>query len=272
MNCVICGKPGCQSRAKVGWLCRDCIKACGGHIKWMTIRNMPVEEIRIAVEAYSRDGDAVFETRSIFTAEEKKAMREQIARALSGDRRLDKYILIDSQNRTVRFPQVSIKTLGTKAVSKQSYPYTDILGWELIENGSTVTKGGLGAAAVGGALFGGAGAVAGGIVGRKKTDSVCKDLRLKVTLRSLERPAAFIDFVLSPVKTTSTQYAKAQETAHKVMSLLQVVYEEGQRGKGSSSEGASSSADEIRKYKGLLDDGIITEEEFEAKKKQLMGI
>ena len=33
-----------------------------------------------------------------------------------------------------------------------------------------------------------------------------------------------------------------------------------------------SNADEIRKYKGLLDDGIITQEEFDAKKKQLLGL
>lgn len=34
----------------------------------------------------------------------------------------------------------------------------------------------------------------------------------------------------------------------------------------------NSPADEIRKYKALLDDGIITKEEFETKKKQLLGI
>ncbi len=33
-----------------------------------------------------------------------------------------------------------------------------------------------------------------------------------------------------------------------------------------------SEADEIRKYKKLLDEGIITQEEFEAKKKQLLGL
>ena len=33
-----------------------------------------------------------------------------------------------------------------------------------------------------------------------------------------------------------------------------------------------SSADEIRKYKELMDEGIITEAEFEAKKQQLLGI
>lgn len=35
---------------------------------------------------------------------------------------------------------------------------------------------------------------------------------------------------------------------------------------------APSGADEIRKYKQLLDDGIITQSEFDAKKKQILGI
>lgn len=33
-----------------------------------------------------------------------------------------------------------------------------------------------------------------------------------------------------------------------------------------------SSADELLKYKSLLDDGVITQDEFEAKKRQLLGI
>jgi hypothetical protein len=33
-----------------------------------------------------------------------------------------------------------------------------------------------------------------------------------------------------------------------------------------------SEADELKKYKDLLDSGIITQEEFDAKKKQLLGL
>ena len=33
-----------------------------------------------------------------------------------------------------------------------------------------------------------------------------------------------------------------------------------------------SNADELAKFKSLLDSGIITQEEFEAKKKQLLGL
>ena len=35
---------------------------------------------------------------------------------------------------------------------------------------------------------------------------------------------------------------------------------------------AASGADEILKYKGLLDAGIITEEEFNVKKAQILGL
>ena len=34
----------------------------------------------------------------------------------------------------------------------------------------------------------------------------------------------------------------------------------------------ASTADELKKYKELLDSGVITQEEFEEKKKQLLGL
>ena len=42
--------------------------------------------------------------------------------------------------------------------------------------------------------------------------------------------------------------------------------------KSSNSDSGGSGADEIRKYKELLDDRIITEEEFNKKKKELLGM
>jgi len=40
----------------------------------------------------------------------------------------------------------------------------------------------------------------------------------------------------------------------------------------STSPSPASGADEIKKYKELMDSGIITQEEFEAKKKQILGL
>lgn len=35
---------------------------------------------------------------------------------------------------------------------------------------------------------------------------------------------------------------------------------------------SQSSADELKKFKDLLDSGVISQEEFDAKKKQLLGL
>lgn len=40
----------------------------------------------------------------------------------------------------------------------------------------------------------------------------------------------------------------------------------------SASTQAANPVDELRKYKQLLDDGIITQTEFDTKKKQLLGL
>ena len=41
---------------------------------------------------------------------------------------------------------------------------------------------------------------------------------------------------------------------------------------GTAPQAALSPMDELKKLKGLLDEGIITQEEFDAKKKQLLGL
>ena len=43
-------------------------------------------------------------------------------------------------------------------------------------------------------------------------------------------------------------------------------------GKGAVEATAVSNAEELKKYKELLDGGVITQEEFDAKKKQLLGL
>lgn len=56
--------------------------------------------------------------------------------------------------------------------------------------------------------------------------------------------------------------------------IHELTKEEWEKEKTKSSRGSDniSSADELKKFKDLLDSGIITQEEFEAKKKQLLGL
>ena len=58
---------------------------------------------------------------------------------------------------------------------------------------------------------------------------------------------------------------------HSIISKLLIDRQE-KSSKNDSFEGKSTAADELKKYKELLDGGVITQEEFDAKKKQLLGL
>ena len=65
-----------------------------------------------------------------------------------------------------------------------------------------------------------------------------------------------------------TFYLMSQrEKAHKVLCDLI-----NDRRKNTSIENHQSNADELKKFKDLLDSGVITQDEFDAKKKQLLGL
>lgn len=124
------------------------------------------------------------------------------------------------------------------------HDYTDLVSYEYLEDGGTVVSGGIGNAIVGGALFGGVGAVVGAATGKKKQSEFVNSMKIRLTVNSMKNPTEFID--MNPVrirmKRSSGQYRKN-----------------------------SDPADEILKYKRLLDAGAITQEEYEAKKSSCLG-
>lgn len=61
---------------------------------------------------------------------------------------------------------------------------------------------------------------------------------------------------------------KETEKAEQLKALIESKRHQQPKGNAQS----SSAVDEIKQFKSLLDDGIITQEEFDAKKKQLLGI
>ena len=156
------------------------------------------------------------------------------------------------------------------------YNYDDIIDFELLEDGTSVTRGGLGRAAVGGLLFGSTGAIVGGITGGKKAKQKCTSLMVKITVNNIHAPVVYIKLITAPIDKSSFTYRAAFENAQAIVSMLQLiccqcdVQKETKVSTPPSKE--VSSADEIRKFKALMDEGIITEEEFNAKKMQLLGI
>ena len=89
--------------------------------------------------------------------------------------------------------------MGTKKNPK-IYNYSDIVDFELLEDGESITKGGLGRAITGGLLFGGIGAVVGGITGGKRSKSICNSLKIKITVNDMRSPVVYINLLATATK------------------------------------------------------------------------
>lgn len=160
----------------------------------------------------------------------------------------------------------------------QFIKYNQIVDFELLENGGSLAKGGVGRALVGGVLFGSTGAIVGSTTRKQK--KLCESLCIKLTLKDFEEPSYYINFIEKPVDVGSEYYKDVVKKAQDMMSKLQLitssmsapVQEDTGKSMGGSAETNADPIAEIRGYKALYDEGILTEEEFQQKKKQILGI
>ena len=151
------------------------------------------------------------------------------------------------------------------------YDFKNIVAVDIIEDGQSAISGNIGATVAGGILFGGLGAVAGAAKGRR-IKKICNTLSIEMRFNDLSKPVRILEYITKPTKTEGKTYEKAMQNLREAYDLLNYVIIQNEKHSETSAENRTSTADEIRKYKVLLDDGIITQEEFEAKKKQLLGI
>lgn len=103
------------------------------------------------------------------------------------------------------------------------YSFEDLVSYELIINNQAVVSGGVGQALVAGAMFGPIGAVAGGVVSKRKTTSKILNMTVRVTSNDFNKPVVFIDLIRKPVKNTSKEYKDAIENAQRIMGALDVI-------------------------------------------------
>ena len=103
------------------------------------------------------------------------------------------------------------------------YSFEDLVSYELIVNNQTVVSGGVGQALVAGAMFGPIGAVAGGIVSKRKSTSKILNMTVRVTSNDFNKPVIFIDLIRKPVKNTFERYKEAVENAQRIMGALDVI-------------------------------------------------
>lgn len=183
---------------------------------------------------------------------------------------VDNYLYLDENRKKICLPMGFVKK---KIDPNRIFNYADILNYELLEDGNSVSKGGVGRAVVGGALFGGVGAIVGGSTGQKQKQT-CTKLQIKITTNNIKHPVEYIDFIIMETRKDNIIYKNAFDSAQKVLSTLDIIFNPKTKIVKEEKNVASNSkslAEQIREYKELLDDGIISKEEFEEKKKELLS-
>lgn len=147
--------------------------------------------------------------------------------------------------------------------------YSDVVSYTPINNGHNENKKhGITRAVVGGALLGGIGAVVGATTGGKHYEYIDK---LAIQIGFKDDKQIIINFI-----TKKTKAKKAEKQINEFNNLCTLL--DGIIAKNNHQEVQNVNvvnndpAGQLRKLKLLVDEGIISEEEFEAKKKQILGI
>ncbi|MCH4170569.1 MAG: SHOCT domain-containing protein [Lactobacillus sp.] len=149
---------------------------------------------------------------------------------------------------------------------------------------------GLSGAIIGGALTGGIGAVAGGLVGRGMgKDKISTEAGTTSTSTKMVEDRALTVLKLEDIETAekltlqlslfNSEFVELSNFTINVPEpepVVETEIDEPSLEINDASENPvktpDDAFDEIRKYKALLDDDIISQEEFDAKKKELLGL
>lgn len=156
------------------------------------------------------------------------------------------------------------------------YPFTDLLNYNLIQDGCAS---GNGAAVIGaGLLFGTIGAVA---MASSSANSVkkCSDLRVELSVNDPRAPRHTMRFITCSVKTDSVFYRRSIECARQSLSILDYIKANADRAspeagnnKPAIEESSQDSYDQVRQLFLLKEQGAITEQEYQERKDSLLDV
>lgn len=266
-TCCLCGsEAGALGRTKLSsgdFLCVNCLNKvglCEGFTAGV-LKDMSPIAIKDRIAFHDKDVKENEERLAFFNATVKEGS----------------FIWFDDNHKWFVLPK---GTLNAKIDKSYVFRYDEIIDFEVLEDGTSITKGGLGKALVGGYVFGLAGAIAGGT--SKKTKQICNKLEVKITTRNQDHPALYIKMLSGETKKDSWVYKQLSKNVQNILSKFMVIVDQleqenqvaNQPLQGANSINPSagvSVADEIKKFKELLDMGAITQEEFDMKKKELLG-
>lgn len=190
--------------------------------------------------------------------------------------------------------EVSKKIALVTQTTKQIVDFSDVIGVELLEDGSTLLKKSttrtIGGAIVGGVLAGGAGSIVGGLSGNTSQKNKVSSVSVKILLRSLDNPILTINCFDSRTMTTEGKasietegkmesyiYKIGKKNAEDIKDLISVIIDrvDNEISNPKSLEGIDrkfdSISDELIKLNELKEKGILTEDEFTLQKNKILN-
>ncbi len=179
-------------------------------------------------------------------------------------------LLIDNQNKKFFYQKGKIYS--------KAYKFSDIINYEVYENGKSQVQGRAGSALIGGAFFGLGGLIVGSSMSRNINEK-CNQLKLIIRLNDFDCPQIVITYVDNvDWDKNGWMYRNMKENLQSVCSMLEYMLNEKTLEQSSTvkqeekTTEIKSPKEQLQELKEMLDDGLITQEDFEQKKKQILGL
>lgn len=244
-SCCICGNQKTKS-IKDGYVCKNCLQEANIFLSksGLSTKDLTVSQIKEFIIKSKQYIELMKERNSVFNC----------------DKKFGNVLFIDEKNNLFK--------LNKK--SENVYSFDQVFDFELIEDGETLSKGGVGRAIVGGALLGGVGAVVGGITG-KKNKKVCSKMYIRIGINNDVENNLNIYLINTNTKTNGIIYNSLKKLANDIITYLSQIESSNNDIELNDNERIDK-YEEIKKLKELLDMGIITTDEFDNKKRELLNL
>lgn len=251
-TCNVCERPVGLNRFKIkaGWICPECLKKAGGTMNFSKIRDLPVEEIRDFINNYQNatglvDDESAFKVGvSPNEATIRKILQEEDN---SSGFRLDIHIAAAAKqvkpNQEIVY---AFAGLASKWNSATSVVIVTSDGYIQIVSKGLIT-------AVNLKVF------------------KFSDIREFTMLNDIITNNICVETLTEHFCINVASSSKLQRIFNKLTELHRKFIENKEKENSKQSNPSLSIADELMKFKQLLDAGVITQDEFEKKKRDLLG-
>lgn len=241
--CMVCNKVGAKIEIFNGFICKDCYNKSYDYLsKNVDISQRRVKEIQEAISKYD--------------------LNQEDLNQFKGNKKIGTFIEIDEENKMYQL----LDSFGKRIKDAVVYRYGDITRFELVEDGFVINKGGLGQPSV-------------KEINGQQRNAFVNSLKLRLYSSNKNKGNNEIKIVASELNIHSNLYNSIYSNVKELMKFLESTLNEVDLHKNgvvlsNLDEEFSDEMDtveEILKLQGLLDSGVITQDEFDKTQSKLLG-